>query len=33
LPFATTLPDGDVLVTYYAGDNHAMSLQFARLSV
>ena len=31
LPFATALPDGDVLVTYYAGDASAMSLHFARL--
>ncbi|MGJ8529852.1 hypothetical protein [Maritalea sp.] len=32
LPFATALPDGDVIVTYYAGDNRAMSLHFVRLS-
>lgn len=31
LPYAEALPDGDVLVTYYAGDNEAMSLHWARL--
>ncbi|MEZ4731353.1 MAG: sialidase family protein [Caldilineaceae bacterium] len=31
LPSATALPDGDVLVVYYAGDNGAMDLHWARL--
>lgn len=31
LPAATALPDGDVLVVYYAGDNGAMDLHWARL--
>ena len=33
LPFATTLPDGDVLVTYYAGTKDAMGSHWARLSL
>lgn len=33
LPFATALPGGDVLVTYYAGDAHSKSLHFARIAV
>ena len=33
LPFATALPGGDVLVTYYAGDSQTMSLHFTRLEV
>ena len=31
LPSATALPDGDVLVVYYAGDNGAMDMRWARL--
>lgn len=31
LPSATALPDGDVLVVYYAGDNGAMDIHWARL--
>ena len=30
LPFADVLPDGDVLVTYYAGTKEAMSSHWAR---
>lgn len=33
LPFAVNLPGGDVLITYYAGNQHTMSLHFARLLV
>lgn len=33
LPSATALPDGDVLVVYYAGDNGAMDIYWARLSL
>ena len=33
LPAATALPDGDVLVVYYAGDNGAMDLHWARLQL
>jgi len=31
LPYATALPDGDVLVVYYAGDNQKMDIHWARL--
>ena len=31
LPFAEVLPDGDVLVVYYAGSEAAMDIRFARL--
>lgn len=31
LPAATALPDGDVLVVYYAGDDGAMDIRWARL--
>jgi len=31
LPSATALPDGDVLVVYYAGDDGALDLHWARL--
>jgi len=31
LPSATALPDGDVLIVYYAGDNGAMDIHWARL--
>ena len=31
LPSATALPDGDVLVVYYAGDDGAMDIHWARL--
>ena len=33
LPYAETLPNGDVLVTYYAGHAHALDLHWARLAV
>ncbi|MBL8851040.1 MAG: exo-alpha-sialidase [Planctomycetaceae bacterium] len=33
LPFATALPDGDVLVTYYAGTKEELSSHWARLSL
>ena len=33
LPYAETLPDGDVLVVYYAGSPEAMDIRWARLSV
>jgi len=33
LPYAEVLPDGDVLVVYYAGTKEAMSSHWARLSV
>ncbi len=33
LPFACALPDGDVLVTWYAGDAATMDLHWARLRV
>jgi hypothetical protein len=33
LPYAEGLPDGDVLVLYYAGEKHAMSAHWARLTV
>ena len=32
LPFATALNNGDVLVTYYAGDRRSMGLYYAKLS-
>ena len=31
LPFAETLPDGSVMVVYYAGDAESMSCYWARL--
>ena len=31
LPFAETLPDGEVLVVYYAGTPGAMDIHWARL--
>ncbi len=31
LPYAEVLPDGDVAVAYYAGDNQTMDIYFARL--
>jgi len=31
LPYAAALPDGDVLVTYYAGDASALDIRWARL--
>lgn len=31
LPYATALPDGDVMVVYYAGDDGALSIHWARL--
>jgi hypothetical protein len=31
LPFATVLPDGDILALYYAGDNAAMDIRWMRL--
>jgi hypothetical protein len=33
LPYAEALPDGDVLVVYYAGDEAAMDIRWARLRV
>ena len=33
LPYAEVLPDGDVLVVYYAGAREAMSSHWARLAV
>ena len=33
LPFADLLPNGDVLVVYYAGSEEAMDVKWARLSV
>lgn len=33
LPFATALPDGDVLVLYYAGSPEAMDIRWARLGI
>jgi len=33
LPFAELLPDGDILVLYYAGTQEAMSTHWARLSL
>ena len=32
LPYAETLPGGDVLVVYYAGDSAAMDIRWARLT-
>ena len=32
LPYAAVLPDGDVMVTYYAGDPGALSAHWVRLS-
>jgi hypothetical protein len=31
LPYAEALPDGDVLVVYYAGDANAVDIRWARL--
>lgn len=33
LPYAEALPDGDVLVVYYAGDTAALDIRWARLRV
>ena len=33
LPYAEALPDGDVMVVYYAGDGRAMDIHYARLSL
>ena len=33
LPYAATLPNGDVLVVYYAGTESAMDVRFARIRV
>ncbi len=33
LPYAETLDNGDVMVVYHAGDQHAMDIHFARLSL
>ncbi len=33
LPYAETLGDGDVMVVYYAGDQTAMDIHYARLSL
>ncbi|PYV12835.1 MAG: hypothetical protein DMG07_16145, partial [Acidobacteria bacterium] len=32
LPYAVALPEGDVLVTYYAGDPGALSAHWVRLA-
>jgi hypothetical protein len=31
LPYAEALPDGDVLVAYYAGEAAALDIRWARL--
>lgn len=33
LPYAEALADGDVMVVYYAGDQRAMDIRYARLSL
>ena len=33
LPYAEALPDGDVMVVYYAGDQRTMDIRYARLSL
>ncbi len=33
LPYAEALPDGDVMVVYYAGDQRSMDIRYARLSL
>ena len=33
LPFAAALPDGDVMVVYYAGDDSCMEVRWARLAL
>ena len=33
LPFADLLPNGDVLVVYYAGSEAAMDVRWARLKI
>ena len=33
LPFAEVLPDGDILVCYYAGDPRALDIRWARLAI
>jgi hypothetical protein len=33
LPFSAALPDGDVMVVYYAGDDTCMEVRWARLSL
>jgi len=33
LPYAETLPDGDVMVVYYAGTQEQMDVRFARLGI
>ena len=33
LPFSAALPDGDVMVVYYAGDDACMEVRWARLSI
>jgi hypothetical protein len=33
LPYAETLPDGDVLVLYYAGEPKALDIRWARLTL
>ena len=32
LPFATALPDGDVMAVYYAGNGTIMNIHWARIS-
>jgi hypothetical protein len=31
LPYAEALPDGDVLVVYYAGNDQTLDIRWARL--
>ena len=33
LPFSAALPDGDVMVVYYAGDDTCMEVRWARLAL
>ena len=33
LPYAEALPDGDVMVVYYAGDVTTMNLHWSRISL
>ena len=33
LPYAEVLPDGDVMVVYYAGDSNTMNIHFSRIYV
>ena len=33
LPYAEALPDGDVMVVYYAGDSACMNIYYCRVSL